>query len=155
MRSVPLSADPWTEVPEVEKDMRILNGQLAKAIVCLGHGEILAIADAGLPIPPGVESIDLSLVPGTPSFIDVLTAIAGVCAIEKALVANETEDTNPELYKRIVELIADNIPIELLPHQELKKRLGSARVIVRSGECTPYANIALIGSAPFFVGDAK
>lgn len=133
--------------------MRILNGQLAKAIVSLAHGEILAIADAGLPIPPGVESIDLSLVAGIPTFIDVLTAVTGVCAIEKALVANEAEETNPELYHRIIEVIAKHTPIERLPHLELKKLLRSARVIVRTGECTPYANIALIGSAPFFVVD--
>jgi D-ribose pyranase len=141
--------------PELEKDMRILNGQLAKAIVTLGHGDILAIADAGLPIPPGVESIDLSLVPGIPSFIDVLTVVAGVCAIERALVADEAEDANPELYRRIKEVISDDVPIELLPHKALKERINGARVVVRTGECTAYANIALIGSAPFSVAEAQ
>ncbi len=134
----------------METELRILNGQLARAIVSLAHGEMLVIADAGLPIPAAAERIDLSLVPGVPSLLDVLAAIAGVCAIESALVANETSINNPELFERMKGTLPPNIPTQQVPHQVFKQRIEEARAVVRTGECTPYANIALIGAAPFF-----
>jgi D-ribose pyranase len=135
----------------METELRILNGQLAKAIVSLAHGEMLVIADAGLPIPHGTESIDLALVPGVPSFIDVLMAVVGSCAIEAAVLANETSLINPELFRQIGAQLPSNITAQQVAHDVFKQRIKQARFVVRTGECTPYANIALIGAAPFFM----
>ena len=46
----------------------ILNVAICKAIASLGHTEYLVIADPGLPIPEGVQVIDISLVNGVPGF---------------------------------------------------------------------------------------
>ena len=46
------------------KNANILNPELISAIAAIGHTELFAIADAGLPIPKGVQVVDLSLVAG-------------------------------------------------------------------------------------------
>lgn len=37
------------------KKTPLLNIALSRVIASLGHGDILVIGDAGLPVPPGVE----------------------------------------------------------------------------------------------------
>ena len=46
----------------------ILNSALSGLIASLGHTDLLVVADAGLPIPPGVPVIDLAVRCGVPSF---------------------------------------------------------------------------------------
>ena len=53
----------------------ILNSQLAAALAKLRHKDQFVISDCGLPVPQGVEVIDLALVFGIPRFSDVLNAI--------------------------------------------------------------------------------
>jgi D-ribose pyranase len=38
---------------------------------------------------------------------------------------------------------------ELVPHEEFKALLPRARLVVRTGEATPYANVALRCGVPF------
>ncbi|MDY5220994.1 MAG: RbsD/FucU domain-containing protein [Eubacteriales bacterium] len=52
----------------MKKD-RILNPQLLTAVATTGHTDYLVIADCGLPIPRGVEVIDVSVRAGLPRFI--------------------------------------------------------------------------------------
>ena len=42
------------------KKTPLLNIVLSRLIASLGHGDIVVIADAGLPVPKGVELIDLA-----------------------------------------------------------------------------------------------
>lgn len=46
------------------KKTPLLNIQLSRLIASLGHGDVVVIADAGLPVPKGVELIDLALTQG-------------------------------------------------------------------------------------------
>src|SRR5580704_784263 len=79
------SHQPFHEIPRreeheiMERIPRILNGNLARAIVELGHGELLLVCDAGLSIPKSAQLIDIALVPGIPPFIDVLKAVFAYC----------------------------------------------------------------------------
>ena len=43
------------------KKTPLLNIALSRLIASLGHGDMVVIGDAGLPVPPGVELIDLAL----------------------------------------------------------------------------------------------
>ena len=67
----------------------ILNPRLLALPAGAGHGDIIVIADSGLPIPATVELVDLSLIPGVPSFLQVLDAIQQSLAIESILMARE------------------------------------------------------------------
>lgn len=39
--------------------------------------------------------------------------------------------------------------IDLVPHEELKELVHTARLVIRTGEATPYANIILRCGVPF------
>ena len=54
----------------------IIHPELARVMASLGHLDRLCVADAGLPIPPGVVRIDLAYRLGQPSFVDVVDALA-------------------------------------------------------------------------------
>ena len=45
----------------------MLNSSIAKVLADLGHTDTIVIGDCGLPVPAGVQKIDLALKPGTPS----------------------------------------------------------------------------------------
>ncbi|MDX1466776.1 MAG: RbsD/FucU domain-containing protein, partial [Halomonas sp.] len=57
------------------KRQGLLNAPLATLIAELGHTDTVVIADAGLPIPPGVPRVDLALRPGLPGFLEVFDAL--------------------------------------------------------------------------------
>jgi len=124
----------------------ILNAQLSRALAELGHGHLVVVGDAGLPRPAGVECVDLALELGVPSFAQVLTALASELVVEQAVLANEALDSNPAVVDLVTDLAG---PPELVSHEELKRLSQSARVYVRTGEATPYANVVLRCGVPF------
>ena len=120
----------------------ILNSEIAKVLVDLGHTDQIVIADCGLPIPDGVKKIDLALIPGLPSFEDVAKAVFDDMVIEKIIVASEINEKNPET-KQFLDDLFTNIEMEQVSHEEFKKRTKNAKAIIRTGEITPYANCIL------------
>lgn len=134
----------------------ILNPALCRALASLGHTDAIVICDAGLPIPDGPERIDLSLVPGVPAFRDVLAAVIAELQVERAQVATEFEQRSRNLHDETIlrlnaqaEVQGAPVAIERTSHEELKRATRSARVIVRTGECTPFANVILYSGVPF------
>jgi D-ribose pyranase len=130
------------------KKAGILNPEVMHLIASMGHGDGLCIADAGLPIPPTLQRVDLALIPGVPDFLTVLDAVLGELVVETAVVAEETRTRSPRLYERIVERFGEQ-RIEEVSHEQLKERVGTTRGVIRSGECTPYANIILRSGVAF------
>jgi D-ribose pyranase len=124
----------------------ILNPQLNRIISEMEHGDMLIIADAGLPIPREVERIDLALKCGTPSFKEVLQAVFSELQIEEAYVAKEIKEKNPQTLNLISSIIEE---VKFISHKELKELSKQARAIIRTGECSPYANIILISGVIF------
>ena len=120
----------------------ILNPELSAAIAGIGHTEYFVIADPGLPLPNGVKIIDLSLTRGIPSFLDTLKAVSEELVIESFQLAEEMKTSSPELHAKTCKLLK-GLPHQYIPHENLKKMLKQAKVIVRTGETTPYANIIL------------
>ena len=49
------------------KKRGILNAQLSYLLAALGHKDLFMIGDAGMPIPEGVEVVDLVLTAGVPT----------------------------------------------------------------------------------------
>ncbi len=124
------------------KKKGILNDRLSWIIARLGHGDRIVVADCGLPIPDGVVRVDISLVPGTPSFQDVVGALAQEIKVQKLIVATEMETHNP----RNLEFLRRSfpgIPLETVSHEEFKELVRKARAVIRTGEATPYANVIL------------
>ncbi|PVC83369.1 D-ribose pyranase [Streptomyces sp. CS090A] len=122
------------------KKSGILNRHLAGAIAELGHGDTVLICDAGMPIPSGPRVVDLAFRAGTPSFAEVLDGLLDELVVEGATAALEVRDANPEA----ASLLDDRFPdLDLIPHDDLKARTASARLVVRTGEARPYANVLL------------
>lgn len=126
----------------------LLNGRLTAVLTELGHTDTLVIADAGLPIPPGVERIDLALVPSVRGFLQTLEAVLAELAVESAIMAAEMADRSPELSRNARRLLGDR-PVRVVAHEDFKRLTTSARAVVRTGECTPYANVLLVAGVPF------
>lgn len=127
-----------------------LNAQLSRVISEMGHTEQIVVTDAGLPIPAGVERVDLALRAGIPAFLDVLDTVLGEMAIEGAIASAEIAEASPVMLAEIEQRLEPfGVVLELIPHEEFKKRTASAKAAVRSGEFTSYANVILIAGVAY------
>lgn len=128
----------------------VLNGQLSRVISETGHTDTLVVTDAGLPIPDGVERVDLALRPGTPDFLDVLDAMLDEIVVEGALLAEEIKEHSPSMLEEILRRLEPlGVTPTFVPHPEFKARTTRARAAVRSGEFTPYANVVLTAGVAY------
>ena len=123
---------------------RLLNARLSGIVAGLGHGDLLVIGDAGLPVPGGVECVDLAVTANVPGVFDVLDAVLAEMVVERALLADEAA---PDLAARF--LSRDIGTVDYAPHAAFKHRTAQAVAIVRTGEFTPYANICLWAGVAF------
>lgn len=130
------------------KKSGILNAELMRVIALMGHTDLLAIADSGLPIPPSVLRIDLALVAGLPSFAQALQAILNELQVESATVAEEMRQRSAALYQATRQLLGAT-PLQHVSHEQFKGLLPRVRAVVRTGEQTPYANIILQSGVTF------
>lgn len=128
----------------------LLHAELSRVIASMGHGDLLVIGDAGLPIPPGPQCIDLAVMRGVPRFADVLQAVLSELQVERAVIAQEacnlTSQTIqlPVWYAALQPLVPENVP-----HAQFKQLSREARAMVRTGEFTPYANVLLYAGVVF------
>ncbi|RAW13457.1 D-ribose pyranase [Paenibacillus taichungensis] len=121
----------------------ILNSHISKVLSDLGHTDMIVIADAGLPVPDGIPKIDLSLKLGTPSFQEVVELIADDMVVEKVILATEIKAGNPEALQCITEKFGDEVIDVSVSHEQFKALTRNAKVVIRTGEATPYANCIL------------
>ena len=124
------------------------HGRISAIVAAMGHGDLLVIADVGLPIPSGVECIDLVVCGGVPRFLDVLRPIAAELAIESIVLAAELESGNRPLVDEIAGLTG-NLPARVVSHEEFKAITACAVAVIRTGETTAYANVILTGGVAF------
>jgi D-ribose pyranase len=130
------------------KKEKLLNPEIVAAVAALGHTEYLCIADCGLPIPHGVNVIDVSVTATIPSFLQVLKAVECELVIESYICASEIEAANPNTLKQVEEILTGKTA-KKIPHEEFKKLTSNAKYIIRTGETSPYANIILVGGVNF------
>ncbi|MBE0451236.1 MAG: D-ribose pyranase [Clostridia bacterium] len=127
---------------------RLLNSEIVATLAKLGHTDQLVIADAGLPIPAAVNRIDLALKKGVPGFMETLKVLSGDMVIEKVILAEEIKVNNGEMLDAILELLGET-PVEFVTHEIFKSITGNSKAIIRTGECTAYANIILQSGVDF------
>lgn len=133
------------------KKTALLNIALSRTIAGLGHGDILVIGDAGLPVPPGVELIDLAVTPGIPDFANVLRVVLTEMQVERHVLAEEIFQTEPPGLAAVEALHGQGLlgQRQRLRHTEFKVLSQRAKAVVRTGECQPYSNIALVAGVTF------
>lgn len=122
------------------KKRGILNAPLSYRLARLGHTDEIVVADCGFPIPPSVPVADLAVTHGLPGFLSVLDAVLDEVAVEGAIVAQEVVDANPDVWQGLQGRL---IGVELVSHEDLKRASQQARLVIRTGEATPYSNVIL------------
>jgi D-ribose pyranase len=130
------------------KKQGVLNQPISQVIAGMGHGDMLVIGDCGLPIPPGVLRIDLALTAGVPGFMQTLTTILEELQVEEAIIAQEMKEVSPALEEEVVRQMGTT-PLGRMSHESFKEMTKRAVAVVRTGECTPYANIILKSGVVF------
>ena len=134
------------------KKGRLSNSELSYAISRIGHTAHLTVCDAGLPIPRDAPRIDLAVEPGYPHLLRVLGAILSEMMVEEIVLAQEIREKNPAMLRGILETFAahDLSPkVTMVPHETFKELTWESEAIVRTGECTPYANVILKSGVVF------
>ncbi|MFF1543955.1 D-ribose pyranase [Streptomyces sp. NPDC058291] len=122
------------------KKAGILNRHLAGALAELGHGDGVLVCDAGMPIPDGPRVVDLAFRAGVPSFGEVVDGLLAELVVEGATAAAEVRDANPAAHALLTDRLTG---LSYVPHEELKRLSAGARLVVRTGEARPYANVLL------------
>ena len=122
----------------------IFHPQLCRVLAELRHKDMLVIGDAGLPIPKGVERVDLGWKAGSPGYLEVLEEILKAITVEEAVFADEALSVTPEFHEKAKALLPDNLPVSYIPHTELKEMSEKAKAIRLTGEFTGSTNGVLV-----------
>jgi D-ribose pyranase len=127
---------------------KLINSEVSYTISKMGHTDSLTIGDCGLPIPSNVNRIDLALKYGVPSFIETLDTVLEELCVEEIVLAEEIIENNPSIYNEILQRF-EGINVIMVSHEEFKNMTKESKAVVRTGECTPYANIILKSGVVF------
>ena len=122
----------------------ILNPRVLSLLARVRHTNALVIADRGFPFWPMIETVDLSLVDGIPSVLQVLAAVRANGSYNQAFMAREFKLKNPAATQAQFLKALGNIPLRFQPHVEFKKRVPDAIGLIRTGDTIQYANLILI-----------
>ncbi|GAL33545.1 ribose ABC transport system high affinity permease RbsD [Vibrio maritimus] len=114
----------------------------------MGHTDEVTICDAGLPIADEVQRIDLALTHGVPAFLDTVKVYLSEAQIEGVILAEEFKQVSSELHDALLSMIEQErvtsgkeISVSYVSHEDFKTKTLDSRAVVRTGECTPYANV--------------
>jgi len=121
----------------------ILNPQINSLISRVRHTNTLVIADRGFPFWPQIETVDISLVDGVPSVLDVIRALRLNFVVGRAIMAEEFIEHNDEATRRNFGEALDGIPVGFERHIDFKRRVPQAIGLIRTGDTVQYANIIL------------
>ena len=130
------------------KKTALLNSKISRVISEMGHGDMLCICDAGLPISRDTDRVDLALTRGIPSFMEVLDAVMTELEVEEVIIAKEMVTDSIGLYEEI-KIRFPKTSINIISHEELKSLSRECHSIVRTGEFTSFANIILKSGVVF------
>lgn len=130
------------------KKSKVINSDISRVIAQMGHFDKLSIGDAGMPVPPTTEKIDLAVDNGIPSFMEVLNNVLEELEVQRIYLAEEIKTENPAMLEAIQKRLP-NTPVSFIPHSEMKQELNNVYAFIRTGEMTPYANILLESGVVF------
>lgn len=138
------------------KKAKLINSGISYIVSSMGHGDGITVCDAGLSIPDSTQRIDLALTRGIPCFLDTVKVIASELEIEGVEMAEEFKEKNPDLHDALLvflETVADErgkpLLISYVAHDVFKDNMAQSKAVVRTGECSPFANVTLKSGVVF------
>ncbi|HAV65584.1 MAG TPA: transport protein RbsD/FucU [Verrucomicrobiales bacterium] len=121
----------------------ILNPALLSLVGRVRHTNTIVVADHAFPSWPGLETVDLSLVVGVPSVLQVLGALLPNWKCGAVWMAEEFRRHNDRRTVNAFRRACRGVRIQFEPHLEFKRRVPNAIGLVRTGDGTIYSNIIL------------
>ena len=121
----------------------ILNPRFNSLLSRVRHTNTLVIADRGFPFWPQIETVDISLVDGIPTVLQVLAAIRANFVVGRVWMAREFVKHNDKAVRAAFSEALRGIPVAYEPHLQFKKRVPAAVGLVRTGDTIQYANMIL------------
>ena len=122
----------------------ILNPHLLSLLARVRHTNALVIADRGFPSWPGLETVDISLVDGIPTVLQVLAAVRRNHVVAEAYMAEEFLRVNPPATRRAFARGLQGVKVTREPHADFKRRVPGAIGLIRTGDTVQYANMILV-----------
>ena len=127
----------------------IFHPQLLRVLGEIRHKDMLIIGDAGLPVPKGVERVDLGWKKGSPGYLEVLEEIAKVLVIDEAVFSEEALEVSKDLHEKALKILPEGLPVSYVPHTQLKEMSKDAKAIILTGEFTGYTNVILVAGCAY------
>ena len=121
----------------------IINPAINSLLSRVRHTNTLIISDWSFPYMAGVETIDISLVAGTPRVVDVLRAIRTNFNCGKGVMAEEFRQVSSAETLRSYEELLEGVAIVWEPNASLKARAREVVGVIRTGDTTRFGNIIL------------
>ena len=121
----------------------ILNPHLNDLLSRVRHTNTFVIADRGFPFWPQIETVDISLVDGLPTVLQVLRAIRPNFHIGRAWMAKEFLKHNDAKTNAAFADALRGITVAHESHLDFKKRVPAAIGLIRTGDTIQYANVIL------------
>lgn len=128
------------------KKQGILNANLIGELTKLRHTDKLVICDAGFPIPSDATYVDISLVAGVPTMLQVLKAILNEIIVEEYAVFDLMEKYNNPYYDEIAALLYVQKSSKL-SMDAFYAKAENAKLFVRTGDLLPCSNILLVSAS--------
>lgn len=113
----------------------------------MGHLDMIAIADCGLPIPKETKRIDITLAFQKPGFIETLEVLLRDFRYEYVILAEEIKDNIP-LLQNIKKMIPEE-SIRYISHEAFKLETKACKAVIRTGETISFANMILVSGVIF------
>ena len=125
----------------------ILNPAINSLLSRVRHTNMLVISDRGFPYWPMIETVDISLVDGVPTVLQVLAAVRENFVIGQAYMAEEFLAANDEEARARFTRAFEGVPVSFEPHEaQFKPRVPRAIGLIRTGDSTPYSNMILVSA---------
>jgi D-ribose pyranase len=122
----------------------IVNPHVLSLVSRVRHTNTLVIADAAFPFWPQIETVDISLVKGVPTVLQVLDALLPNWKCGQVFMAEEFKTHNRRQTQAAFAKACRGVPMTFEPHLEFKKRVPHAIGLIRTGDTTAYGNIILV-----------
>jgi D-ribose pyranase len=122
----------------------ILNPNILSLLARVRFSNSLVIADRVFPFAPGIDTVDISLVSGIPTVLQVLEAIRPNFKIARIYMAQEFREHNSREIQSTFETAMQGIKISFEPHVQFKQRLPQVIGMIRTGDSISYSNMLLI-----------
>jgi D-ribose pyranase len=119
----------------------ILNPAINSLLSRIRHTNTLVIADRGFPFWPQLETVDIALVDGIPTVLDVLQALRKNYEIAQVFMAEEFLAVNEARTQEAFATALHGVPVHYEAHVVLKKRVPQAIGLIRTADTTQYANM--------------